>query len=101
MPDFRPATDAEIKMLRALRITQRLQRRVLVRKAIRLSHVRVARVLKALHPMKSASDLSWHAQITQHEASALTVLARLARRSKVFGTEIQRLRQRLSKRTDP
>jgi len=98
MSDFRPATDLELKTLRALRITQRLQRRVAVRQAIRSSHVRLARVLKQVRPMQRVSDLLWHAQITQHEAAALAVLARLARRAKVFDAEVLRLRERLAKR---
>lgn len=95
MPDFRPATEQELKLLRALRITQRLQRRVQVRQAINQSHVRLARVLKAARPMQRVSELLWHAQITQHEAAALATLARLARRARVFGAEVQRLRSRL------
>lgn len=101
MADFRPATAAEIKALRALGITQRLNRRAQVRHDLRLAQVRLARVLKPLRPMQRVSDLLWHAQITQHEASALATLARLARRLKVYARELQLQRQRLNRGERP
>ncbi len=101
MPDFRPATETETKALRALRITQQLQRRVEVRQAIHRAQVRLARTLEPLRPMQRVSDLLWHAQMAEHKARALHALARLARRSKVFRDELQRQRQRLAKGGQP
>jgi hypothetical protein len=51
--------------------------------------------------MQRVSDLLWHAQITAHEASALAVLARLARRLKVYARELQLQRQRLTRGARP
>ncbi len=101
MADFRPVTELETKALRALDITQRLNRRAQVRRELRLSQVRLARVLKPLRPMQRVSDLLWHAQITAHEASALAVLARLARRLKIYARELQLQRQRLTRGARP
>lgn len=100
MADFRPATAVELKALRALNITQQLNRRALVRRDLRMAQVRLARILKPLRPMQRVSDLLWHAQVTQHEASALATLARLARRLKIYASELHLQRQRLTRGED-
>lgn len=95
MADFRPASAAELRLLKALSVAQRLQRRAAVRQALNLARVRLAEVLKARRTQQRVSDWLWKAQITQHEAAAYAVLARLGRRRKVYNAELQRLRARL------
>jgi hypothetical protein len=84
MPDFRAATDGELKALRALKAVQRQVRRVDVRLAANGARVRVARAMKAVRGMRRLTDLRWHAQITAREADALNFMARAAKARRVF-----------------
>lgn len=91
MPDFKPATEAEQRTLRALLAAQRQVRRVDLRIAIKQSHVRLARTLKAARPMTRVSDLLWHAQITAREAHSLGTLARAVRSRRVLAKALDKL----------
>jgi hypothetical protein len=84
MPDFRPATDVELKSLRALQAMQRQMRRLDLRLATNGARVRVARTLKRVRGMRKLTDLQWHAQITAREADALEFLAHGVRARRVF-----------------
>lgn len=75
MPDFRTATEQELKALRALKALQKQARRVELRLATNRARVRVARALKSVRSMRTVTDLRWHAQITKREAEALRFLA--------------------------
>lgn len=95
MPDFRAASDAELKLLRGHLALSRVLRRIAVRVAIKRSHIRVARVLKARRGLQRVSDLLWQAQVTAREAQSLADLARAARAQRSFSKLAAQQRQRL------
>jgi hypothetical protein len=84
LSDFRPATEAEEKTLRALTAVQRQLRRLDLRLVTQNSRVRLARTLKAARGLRRLTDLRWHAQITAREADALETLAKIVRSRRVF-----------------
>ena len=95
MPDFRPATAAELKTLKALGILQEQVRRLDARLATKWARVRLARTLKAVRSTRTVSDLKWHAQVTAREAEALYAIARARKARPVFEAQLKSVRTRL------
>lgn len=84
MPEFRPATAADMKLLSGHLALRRVLRRLAVRMAIKRSHIRLARTLKPRRGLERVSDLLWQAQMTAREAQSLAELARATRAQRTF-----------------
>ena len=96
MPDFVAATPAELEALKALRVARRLLRRVEVRTAMHRARVRVARTLKANRGMTTATELRFHAGITEGEARSLSRLVGALRGRRSYEKAVKLALERLS-----